>query len=65
VRGPVRAQVARDLHTLPIQDVVVGPMNNEGQMVAFFTDLFGRSPAHTQGVELWRHIEDGVAPAPS
>ena len=66
VRGPVRDQVAQDLRTLGVQDVIVGPMDNRDQMIAFFTDLFGRSPRVVEGVQIWSQIQQaGVAPPPA
>ena len=64
-RGDVRAQVARDLEAKAITDVIVGPMRNRAQMVAFFSDLFGRSPQEVDEVEIWRDVDRiGVAPSP-
>ena len=64
-RGDVRAQVAADLRTKGITDVIVGPMGQQAQMVAFFTDLFGRSPEEVDGVEIWRNVDQtGVVPSP-
>ena len=64
VRGFLRSVVADVLKADGFKDVVVGPMANRGQMVAFFTDLFGRPPAQIDGVQLWRDVDRaGVAPA--
>jgi hypothetical protein len=64
-RGDVRAQVARDLVAKGITDVIVGPMNQRAQMVAFFSDLFGQPPQEVDGVEIWRDVDrTGVAPSP-
>ena len=64
VRGFLRSVVADVLKADGVKDVVVGPMANRGQMVAFFTDLFGRPPAQIDGVQLWRDVDRaGVAPA--
>lgn len=66
VRDPLRSVVANVLVADGVQDVVVGPMANRGQMVAFFTDLFGRPPVDIDGVQLWRNVDrQGVAPPPS
>lgn len=63
-RGAVRDQIGQDLRAAAVSDVVVGPMNNRTQMVAFFTDLFGRPPEEVDGVELWRFVDAaGVVPA--
>ena len=64
VRGFLRTVVADVLKADGVKDVVVGPMANRGQMVAFFTDLFGRPPAQIDGVQLWRDVDRaGVVPA--
>jgi len=64
-RGDVRAQVAADLRTKGITDVVVGPMGQRAQMVSFFSDLFGQPPEEIDGVEIWRNVDrTGVAPTP-
>jgi hypothetical protein len=63
-RGAVREQIGQDLRAAAVSDVVVGPMNDRAQMVAFFTDLFGRPPEEVDGVELWRYVDStGVMPA--
>ena len=65
-RGPARNAVEDDLRRLQIQDIIVGPMDKRGQMVAFFTDLLGRRPQEVDGVQLWPQVQqEGVAPAPS
>ena len=63
VRGEVRAQIARDLEGAGISVVIVGPMPNRSQMVAFFSDLFGRPPKEVDGIELWTGVDaTGVQP---
>jgi hypothetical protein len=63
VRGAVRDQIARDLEGAGIAVVIVGPMPNRLQMVAFFSDLFDRPPREVDGVELWTGVaETGVQP---
>ena len=65
-RGAERAAIAGDLRHLQIQDIIVGPMDQRTQMIAFFTDLLGRRPQEFDGVQLWPHVQqEGVAPAPS
>ncbi len=64
-RGQVREQVARDIVTAGITDVIVGPLRYREQMIGFFTDLLGRPPLEIDGVELWRDVNrSGVVPAP-
>ncbi len=64
-RGAVRRQIADDLASAGITDVIVGPLRYRPQMVGFFTDLFGRPPLEVDGVELWRQVDRlGVTPAP-
>jgi hypothetical protein len=63
-RGDMRDQIGRDIQAAGVSDVVVGPMNNRAQTVAFFTDLFGRPPDEVDGVELWRNVDSaGVVSA--
>jgi hypothetical protein len=38
---------------MEVDAVVVGPMGNRDAMVEFFTDLLGRGPRRTGGVEVW------------
>ena len=65
-RGQERDAVAGDLQRLQIQDIIIGPMDNRAQMIAFFTDLMGRDPENVEGVQIWRDVQqEGVAPAPS
>jgi hypothetical protein len=65
-RGQERDAIAADLRRLHIQDIIVGPMDQRGQMIAFFTDLMGRTPREVKGVQLWANVQqEGVAPAPS
>lgn len=65
-RGAEREAVSGDLRRLQIQDIIVGPMDKRVQMVAFFTDLLGRSPRNVDGVQWWPNVQqEGVAPAPS
>lgn len=64
-RGEVRDQVARDLEAADVRHVVVGPMEHERQVAAFFEDLFARPPEEVDGVLLWRDVDvQGVAPPP-
>ena len=56
-RGAARAEMANDLRTGDIRDVIVGPMGGRDQMVGFFTDLFGRPPETVGGVAIWRNVD--------
>jgi hypothetical protein len=63
-RGTVRTEVAADLRTKGVTDVIVGPMARSSAMIAFFTDLFGRPPEAVDGVWIWRDVDtSGVSPA--
>ncbi|MCI0345142.1 MAG: hypothetical protein L0221_06805 [Chloroflexi bacterium] len=65
VRGDLRARIALDLQAADVRHVVVGPMTNRDQMVAFFGDLFGRPPEEAGGVSIWRDVDQaGVIEAP-
>jgi hypothetical protein len=55
-RGEIRAQVADDLKAADVRHVIVGPTQHWRQMVAFFTDLFGRPPELVDEVALWRDV---------
>lgn len=55
-RGEIRAQIAADLRAADVRHVIVGPAQHWQQMIAFFTDLFGRPPELVEGVALWRDI---------
>lgn len=57
-RSEVREQVLRDIADRGITDVIVGPMDHRAEMVAFFTDLFGRPPEEADGVQLWRGVDE-------
>ena len=52
-----RLVLTTDMRAMKIAAVVVGPMGNREAMVAFFTDLLGREPRRTGGVELWTDVE--------
>jgi hypothetical protein len=63
VRGELRQQIAASLRASGTQDVIVGPMANQSQMVGFFTDLFDQAPTAVDGVYLWRGV-DGPGAVP-
>ena len=52
-RGGVREQTLQDLADAGVTHVVVGPMPNRPQMVAFFTDLLGGPPQERGGLDVW------------
>lgn len=53
----VRRALADDLRMRDVQSVIVGPMNNQDQMVRFFTELFGQSPQAFDRVFLWQRTD--------
>jgi hypothetical protein len=55
-RGEIRAQVAADLKDADVRHVIVGPTQHWRQLLAFFTDLFGRAPDLIDEVAIWRDI---------
>jgi hypothetical protein len=55
-RGEIRAQVAADLKDADVRHVIVGPTQHWRQLLAFFTDLFGRAPEIVDEVAIWRDI---------
>jgi hypothetical protein len=64
-RGEVRAQVTANLRFAEVRHVIVGPTKALAQMLAFFTDLFGRAPELVDGIAIWRDINvRGVVAGP-
>ena len=55
-RGAIRAQIAADLKDADVRHVIVGPTEHWRQLLAFFTDLFGRAPEIVDEVAIWRDI---------
>ncbi|WP_428340202.1 hypothetical protein [Mycobacterium sp.] len=55
-RGAVRAQIAADLKDTDVRHVIVGPTEHWRELLAFFTDLFGRAPELVDEVAIWRDI---------
>ena len=55
-RGDIRAQIADDLRAADVRHVIVGPGPHWQPMIAFFADLFGRSPDIVGGVAWWRDV---------
>jgi hypothetical protein len=64
-RGEIRAQIAADLKDADVRHVIVGPTQHWRQLLAFFTDLFGRAPEIVDGVAIWRDINVREIPAPT
>jgi hypothetical protein len=63
-RGEQRTQVAADLKNADVRHVIVGPTPHWRQLLAFFTDLFGRAPEIVDEIALWRDINVREIPAP-
>jgi hypothetical protein len=63
-RGEQRTQVAADLKDADVRHVIVGPTRHWRQLLAFFTDLFGRAPEVVDEIALWRDINVREIPAP-
>lgn len=62
-RGEVREEVAGNLRDADVHHVILGPMQEWESMMAFFTDLFGRSPERIGGIAIWRDVNvRGVVP---
>jgi hypothetical protein len=64
-RGEIRAQIAADLKDADVRHVIVGPTQHWRQLLAFFTDLFGRAPEIVDGVAIWRDTNIREIPAPT
>jgi hypothetical protein len=62
-RGEIRAQVAADLKAADVRHVIVGPTQHWRQLLAFFTDLFGRPPEIVDEIAIWRDISVRESPA--
>jgi hypothetical protein len=60
--GPERALYLRDLATMGVSSVVVGPGGGSAGEAQFFRVLLGREPESAGGVSLWRNVPTG-APA--
>jgi hypothetical protein len=56
-----RAAAAQELTDAGVSVVIVGPMRYQPDMVALFTDLFGRPPVRADGVYLWRDVDGSLA----
>jgi hypothetical protein len=63
VRTPAgRAAALQELIDAQVSVVIVGPLRYRTEMIALFTDLLGRPPIETGGVQLWRDVQEAVAP---
>lgn len=56
-----RAAAAQELADADVSVVIVGPMRYRDEMIALFTDLFGRPPVEADGVQLWRNVQGSLA----
>jgi hypothetical protein len=61
LRAEDRAAAARELTDAGVSVVIVGPMQHRQEMIALFTDLFGRPPVEAGGVQLWRDVQGSLA----
>ena len=53
----LRDQVQRELKAWHVQTVIVGPMANQANMVAFITRVLAREPIQTGGVYAWEGLD--------
>jgi hypothetical protein len=51
-----RGELIADLVRAEVSAVIVGPMNNEQAMIAFFRQLLGSEPVAVGGVRLWADL---------
>lgn len=62
-RGADRDRIAADLRDADVRHVILGPMQEWEGMLAFFRDLFGRSPEWVGEIAIWRDVNvRGVVP---
>lgn len=59
-----RAVLVADLVRAEVGTVLVGPMQNRSEMVAFFRDLLGDDPESVAGVTLWTGVDPSGLAAP-
>ena len=57
-----RERVFRELRSWDVTAAVVGPMRNQGRMVAFLTDLLGAAPDAAGGVFVWSRLPPAAPP---
>ena len=55
-----RGAARRELSDAGISVVIVGQLRYRSEMVALFTDLFGRPPEERDGVQIWRDVQAAV-----
>jgi hypothetical protein len=58
----LRLRIAADLARWRVASVVLGPMPHRRAMAGFLTDLLGRAPERTAGVELWAGATVAASP---
>ena len=65
-RGEIREQVGADLARAGVRHVIVGPSQGWQAMIAFFSDLFGRTPQYVGEIAIWRDVDvRGVVAPPA
>ena len=52
----------QELTDADVSIVIVGPLRYRTEMIELFTDLLGRPPIETGGVQLWRDVQGSAAP---
>jgi hypothetical protein len=57
-----RAAAMQELGDARISVVIVGPLRYRAEMISLFTDLLGRPPIETGGVQLWRDVQGSISP---
>jgi hypothetical protein len=63
--GGQRRALAANLAGWGVDVVVVGPMEHQGTMLRFLTDLLGRRPTPVDGVYLWQDPVVQMSPTPA
>jgi hypothetical protein len=53
----LRAGIAADFARWRVRTVIVGPMDNQTEMLAFFTELLGRQPEAHGDVYVWWNVQ--------
>jgi hypothetical protein len=57
-----RAAAVQELIDAQVSVVIIGPLRYRTEMIALFANLLGRPPIETGGVQLWRDVQEAVAP---